>query len=241
MAKAKTATPAAKDFKAIDKLLGGDVTRKKTEEVVALLKKNLAEDPEDVESLVRTARAWVRLLEAETGTVLEEKKEYQPVLDECGKKALEAARKAHELDPESADTIGWYLIAYGYRSVAIGIVRAFLAGAASKYVELAENLVACDAEWHSAAGHRAMGRFYRESPWPKRDLKKSIQQFKLALEFAPRRLENKLHLALAYLDTGEKAEAKKLLAEVVKGKPEATEAHFADHVHAFAKAKLKEP
>lgn len=237
MAKAK---PASKDFKAIDKLLTGDVTRKKTEELVSLLKMNLAEDPDDVQSLLRTARAWIRLLEAETGTVLEEKKEYQPILDECGRKALEAAKKAHELDPESADTIGWYLIAYGYHSVAIGIVRAFLAGAASKYVELAENLVACDAEWHSAAGHRAMGRFYRESPWPKRDLKKSIQQFKHALEFAPKRQENKLHLALAYIDNGEKGEAKKLLQDVVKGKAEATEAHFADHVLAFAKAKLKD-
>jgi tetratricopeptide (TPR) repeat protein len=239
MAKAKSAKPAKSttDFKAIDKLLTGDVTRKKTDEVVALLKKNLADDPDDTQSLVRVARAWVRLLEKETGTVLEEKK---PFLDECGKKALEAAKKAHDLDPESADTIGWYLISYGYHSIAIGIVRAFLAGAASKYIELAENLVAADAEWHAAAGHRAMGRFYRESPWPKRDLKKSIAQFKLALDFAPKRLENKLHLALAYIDNGQKADAKPLLQEVVKGKPEATEAHFHDQVVEFAKQKLKD-
>jgi tetratricopeptide (TPR) repeat protein len=242
MAKAKPAKPAAKsaakDFKAIDKLLTGEVTRKKTEEVVGLLKKNLAEDPDDTESLTRVARAWIRLLEAETGTVLEEKKEYQAILDEAGKKALDAAKKAHEVDSESADTIGWHLIAYGYNSIAIGIVRAFLAGAATKYIELAQNLVACDAEWHAAAGHRAMGRFYRESPWPKRDLKKAIEQFKLALDFAPKRLENKLHLALAYIDNGQKAEAKPLLQEVLKGKPEATEAHFHSFLVDFAKAKL---
>ena len=238
MAKAKASKPASKDFKAIDKLLTGEVTRKKTEEAVALLKKHLADDPEDTQSLWRVAKAWVRLLEKETGTVLEEKKEYQPILDECGKKALEAAKKAHAVDPESADCIGWYLISYGYNSIAIGIVRAFLAGAASKYIELAENLVACDAEWHAAAGHRAMGRFYRESPWPKRDVKKAIEQFKLALDFAPKRLENKLHLALAYIDNGQKADAKPLLNEVVKGKPQETEAHFHDHLVEFAKAKL---
>ena len=237
MAKAKSKTT---DFKAIDKLLTGEVSRKKTEEIVALLKKNLTDDPEDTGALTRTARAWIRLLEAETGTVLEEKKEYQPVLDECGKKALEAAKRAYELDPKSPDIIGWYLISYGYHSVAIGIVRAFLAGAATKYVQLAADLVAADAEWHSAAGHRAMGRFYRESPWPKRDLKKSITEFRNALDFAPKRLENKLHLALALIDNGEKPEAKKLLTEVTKGKPEPTEAHFADHLHAFAKAKLKD-
>lgn len=239
MAKAKPAKSAAPDFKAIDKLLTGDVSRKKTEEVVALLKKNLADDPDDVQSLIRTARAWIRLLESETGTVLEEKAEYKPTLDECGKKALEAAKRAYDADSKSPETIGWYLIAYGYHSVAIGIVRAFLAGAAGKYVQLAEDLVAADAEWHSAAGHRAMGRFYRESPWPKRDLKKSVAEFRNALDFAPKRLENKLHLALALIDSGEKAEAKKLLTEVTKGKPEATEAHFSDHVIAYAKEKLK--
>lgn len=235
MAKAK---PAKTDYKAIDKLLTGDVSRKKTDEAVALCKKALAEDPDDVEALTRTARAWIRQLEHETGTVLEEKKEYQPVLDECGKKALEAAKRAYD-NEKTPDTIGWYLISYGYHSVAIGIVRAFLAGAATKYVQLAEELVAADAEWHSAAGHRAMGRFYRESPWPKKDLKKSIQEFRNALDFAPKRLENKLQLALALIDNGEKAEAKKLLTEVTKGKPETTEAHFADHVIEFAKAKLK--
>lgn len=231
---------AGPDFKAIDKLLTSDVSRKKTDEVVGLLQKNLDKDPNCVESLVRVSKAWIRQLEAETGTVLVEKKEYQKTLDECGKKALKAAERAHDLDPESSDAIGWHLVAYGYNSIAIGIVRAFLAGAATKYIELAENLVNADPDWHAAAGYRAMGRFYRESPWPKKDVRKAVKTFRQALEVAPKRLENKLHLALALIDNGEKAEAKKLLTEVTKGKPEATEAHFHDHVLAFAKEKLAE-
>ena len=233
MAKAK------RDYKAIDKLLTGDVTRKKTEQAVALCEEILEEDPKDAGSLMRVARAWIRLMEAETGTVLEEKKEYQKTLDECGKKALKAAEKAHELEPESADAIGWHLIAYGYYSIAIGIVAAFLKGAAGTYIQLAENLIACEADWHAGAGNRAMGRFYREAPWPKRDLKKSIANFQAALKIAPKRLENKLHLALALIDNGQKAEAKPLLQEVVKGKPEPTEAHFHADLVQFAKEKLE--
>jgi tetratricopeptide (TPR) repeat protein len=236
MAKAKS----AHDYKAIDKLLTGDVSRKKTDEAIALLDKILAKDPNDVGSLTRVAKAWIRQLEVETGTVLVEKKEYQKTLDECGKKALKAAERAHDLDPESPDAIGWHLVSYGYHAVAIGIVAAFLRGAAGKYLELADNIINAEPEWHSGAGHRAMGRFYRESPWPKRDVKKAIKCFRESLELAPKRQENKLHLALALIDNGEKAEAKKLLAEVVKGKPEATEAHFHDHVVAFAQEKLAE-
>lgn len=237
MAKSKTVHG---DYKAIDKLLTGDVTRDKTDEVAALLQKNLDKDPNDVGSLVRVARAWIRQLEAETGTVLVEKKEYQKALDECGKKALKAAERAHDLDPESPDAIGWHLVSYGYHAIAIGIVAAFLRGAAGKYLELADNIINAEPEWHSAAGHRAMGRFYRESPWPKRDVKKAVQCFREALKIAPKRMENKLHLALALIDNGEKAEAKKLLSEVVKGKPEASEAHFHGHVVAFAEEKLAE-
>jgi tetratricopeptide (TPR) repeat protein len=234
MAKAKS----AHDYKAIDKLLTGDVSRKKTDEAVGLLDKILAKDPNDVGALTRVARVWIRQLEAETGTVLVEKKEYQKSLDECGKKALKAAERAHDLDPESPEAIGWHLVSYGYHSVAIGIVAAFLKGAAGKYIELAENINSADADWHSGAGHRAMGRFYREAPWPKRDVKKAIQCFRESLKIAPKRQENKLHLALALIDNGEKAEAKKILGEVVKGKPEATEAHFHDFVVDFAKEKL---
>lgn len=236
MAKAKS----AHDYKAIDKLLTGDVSRKKTDEVVGLLDKILAKDPNDVGALTRVARAWIRQLEAETGTVLVEKKEYQKALDECGKKALKAAERAHDLDPEAPDAIGWHLVSYGYNAIAIGIVAAFFKGAEKKYLALADNIINADKEWHSAAGHRAMGRFYREAPWIKRDVKKAITCFRDALKIAPKRQENKLHLALALMDNGEKAEAKKLLADVVKGKPEASEAHFHDQVVAFAEEKLGE-
>lgn len=231
---AKTKDP----FSSVDKLLVGEATKARTEEAVALLDEFLADEPEDIDALVRLTRAWVRQLEAETGTVLVEKPQFQRALDTYGRKALAAAEKAYGLDDESSDTIGWNLIAYGYHSVAVGIVRAFLSGAASKYIELADKLIAADASWHSGAGDRAMGRYYREAPWPKRDLKKSVAHFRKAIGHAPKRLENKLQLALALIDSGEKAEAKKLLEEVLKGKPEATEAHFHSFVVDFAREKL---
>jgi tetratricopeptide (TPR) repeat protein len=236
-ASSKAKKPAA-DFKEVDKLLDGAVTRKKVEEASAILDAHLKADPESVDALVRKAKAWIRLMEKETGTVLVEKREYQPILDECGKKALTAAQRAHELDPAHVDAIGWHLVAYGYHSIAIGIVKAFLSGAAGKYLQLAGNLIAAEPDWLSGAGHRAMGRFYREAPWPKRDVRKAVQAFREALEQGPKRVENKLHLALALIDDGKKAEAKPLLQEVVKGKPEAAEAHFHDSIVAFAKEKL---
>jgi tetratricopeptide (TPR) repeat protein len=229
---------ATVDFKEVDQLLSGEVDRRRIEQAVGRLQGALDEDPDDVEALVRVARAWVRLLERETGTVLEEKREYQPILDECGRKALKAAERAHELDPESADAIGWHLVSYGYYSIAIGIVRAFLAGAAGKYVKLAENLTACDETWLSGAAPRAMGRYYRESPWPYRDVRKAIELFRRAIKLAPKRQENKLHLALALIDNGQAGEARKLLEEVERGKPEPAEAHFHDAVVAFAREKL---
>ncbi|MBI4860501.1 MAG: hypothetical protein HY815_09590 [Candidatus Riflebacteria bacterium] len=229
----------AAEFKEVDRLLDGPVTKASTKKIVSLLADRLKDDPGDLEALLRTARAWTQLLESETGTVLEERPEYQKALDEYGKAALEAADRAHELCPESPDAIGWHLVAYGYHSIAIGILRAFLTGAAGTYVRLANALIAADPGWRSAAGHRAMGRYYREAPWPKRDVRKAIECFRRALDLAPGRQENKLQLALALIDNGDDEEARPLLHEVAEGKPEKTESHFHEALVSMAREKLK--
>ncbi|MBI4866808.1 MAG: hypothetical protein HY816_07640 [Candidatus Wallbacteria bacterium] len=221
-----------------DKLIDPPVTRERIEEAVSLLEDRLDDDPADAGCRWRIARAFIRLLEAETGTVLEEKREYYPILDECGKRALAEAERAHEQSPRDPDCVGWHMVSYGYYSVSIGIVRAVLQGAAGKYLALADELNALDERWLAAAGWRAMGRFYREAPWPKRDLSRSVECFTRAVELGPKRQENKLHLALALADDGEEDEAIGLLEQVAKGKPEPAEAHIHRALVAYARQKL---
>lgn len=232
------ATKGQTGLEEADRLVMAPFDRKKIEKAVDLLTVRLDEDPEDVLTLWRIARAWVRLLEHQTGTVLEERPEYQPVLDDLGKRALEMAEQAHELAPSDADAIGWHMAAYGYYSISIGIIRAVLQGAAGKYLRLAGQLNEVEPSWLSGAGYRAMGRFYREAPWPKRDVKRSVECFRKAVELGPRRLENRLHLALALTDSGQGDEARSVLSEVVKGKPEESEAHFHAPLVEFARTRL---
>jgi len=224
-------------FAEADAVMKKAATKKNVQEAAAIYDEVLAKNPEDAEAHWRKARAYITVLEKETGTVLIERKEYFAVLDEMGKLALESATRAYDLDPADIDCVGWLLVSYGYHSVSIGVVRAVLGGAASRYLKLAQEVLDLNPSWHSGAADRALGRFYREAPWPKRDLKRSISHFRKALEHAPKRLENKLHLALALADNGDREEAKELLEVVIKGKPEPTEKHFYDLVNVFAKGK----
>ncbi len=235
---AKKSAGSKSPFTKADKLTEAPVTRKKTEQAVALLEDHLESRPEDGGAHWRVARAWLRLLETETDTVLEEQDEYFPILDELGTLALEAGERAHNLCPDDPDAVGWHMVAYGYYSVSIGIVKAVLKGAAGKYLALADELNGLDETWMSGGGHRAMGRFYREAPWPKRNLKKSIQSFERAIEIGPKRQENKLHLALALADNGDEDQALNLLKKVAKSKPEPAEAHFHKALVDYAKQKI---
>lgn len=223
-----------------EELMAGKITAKNAEEAAAILREHLEEDPDDVAAWYRIAQGYLKVLEKETNIMVVERSEYYPILKDLGGKALEAAEKAYQLASNDADAVGWCLVAYGYYSVSIGVVRAVLGGAANRYLKLADELNAIDEGWLSGAGHRALGRFYREAPWPKRNLKKSIEHLRKAQGVGAKRLENKLHLALALKDNGEKDEARSLLEAVVKGKPEASEKHFFDSLIVYAKEQLSE-
>lgn len=223
-----------------DKLIEKIKDRSSATKAVTLLEQMLDADPENPELYWRIAKSWIRVLEKETGTVLEEDEEHYPLLDEYGKLALEAAETAYDLDPENIDCIGWHLVAYGYYSVAIGVVRAVLQGAATRYLRLADELNESDPGWLSAAGYRAMGRFYREAPWPKKNLRKSIQCFRKAIALAPKRLENHLHLGLALADNGDEEEARECLHRVTRGKLDPDEAHFGKALQAYAKQRMRD-
>lgn len=228
--------PAA--YAEAEEVLAKKFTAKNAEEAAAILREHLEDDPDDVEGWWRIAQGYLKVVEKETNIMLEERAEYFPILKDLGAKALEAAEKAVKLAPDDSDAVGWCLVAYGYYSVSIGVIKAVLGGAATRYLKLADELNALDDSWLSGAAYRALGRFYREAPWPKRNVKKSIESLRKALQVGPKRLENKLHLAMALKDNGEKAEAKSLLESVVKGKPEASEKHFFDSLIVFAKAQL---
>lgn len=231
-------TPAAHGR--AEELMAGKISAKNAEEAAAILREHLEDDPDDVTAWYRIAQGYLKVLEKETNIMVVERNEYFPILKDLGGKALEAAEKAHQLAPDDADAVGWCLVAYGYYSVSIGVVRAVLQGAANRYLKLADELNALDEGWLSGAGHRALGRFYREAPWPKRNLKKSIEHLRKAVAVGPKRLENKLHLALALKDNGEKDEARTLIESVVKGKPEASEKHFFDSLIVYAKEQLSD-
>ena len=174
-------------------------------EIGALIKAQIASDPDSFETNWRLAQVYVWEANGADG-------DHQADLGQAG---WEAGDKAILAKPD--DVRGHYLAStgLGLYSEGIGILRALSKGVEGKFRDRIQAALRIDKDYLDGAPQVVWGRYFYKLPWPKRDIGESIKVLTAAVQGHPKNLRAKLYLADSLLEAEKGAEAKKLMQEVV--------------------------
>jgi tetratricopeptide (TPR) repeat protein len=166
------------------------------------LERALRASPDDPELLWRAARwyAW----RAQSATDREQRKRE-------GKLAWHYAERALEIAPDSIPVRYWAALSVGAYGQSIGALAALRQGIEGKFRSNLDYVIEREPTYDGGSALLALGRYYFEMPWPKRDMRKAERYLELALKVNPDNLRAKLYLAEILAGKGE-AGAKRALA-----------------------------
>lgn len=189
-------------------------------QAIALLEKELAANPDSYEANWKCARAY-----REYGDEAKSKKieGWKDICAEYGKKGMQYAQKAFELEPNRPDGHYYYGLNVGIYSDGVSIFTALSEGLKDKTQTSFEKAYAIDKMYKEAGPMLSLGRFWAVLPWPMRDRDKSLQYYReyQATEYFADNLEAHFYLGeLLYQIGGKenKAEAKGLLEKAAQSK-----------------------
>jgi tetratricopeptide (TPR) repeat protein len=192
------------------------------------LKKALAAEPEDYELLWRQAR----LLQWQADGAGEKLKKV------LGKQTWDVAERAVKAAPERVEGHYYAAAGIGAYSQAVGIMKALGEGLEGKFNGHLDKAIKLEARFDHAAPLIAKGRYYFELPWPKRDLKKSVEMYDKALAAFPGSVRAWTYLAETRLKDGD---AKAALEAVNKALAAGTADDPAETQRMQAEAKKLKP
>ncbi|HCF60815.1 MAG TPA: hypothetical protein DFS52_22790 [Myxococcales bacterium] len=166
------------------------------------LERALRASPDDPELLWRAARwhAW----RAQSATDREQGKRE-------GRLAWRYGERALELAPDSIPVRYWAALSVGAYGQSIGALSALRQGIEGKFRSNLNYVIEREPTYDSGSALVALGRYYFEMPWPKRDMRKAERYLELALKVNPDNLRAKLYLAEVLAAKGEDG-AKRALA-----------------------------
>jgi tetratricopeptide (TPR) repeat protein len=198
-------------------------------QAVELYGQALAADPYSEEAAWKLCRAWYWL-----GSHLPEDKALEPF-----EKAVEAAKQAVAINPESMAGHYWLGVAYGSYGKAKGVMKSL--ALVDPIKEEMAWVIKKDPAYEKGGPYRVLGRLYFKLPGLMGgSTAKAIENLKIAVQHGPQRWINHLYLAEVYLKEGQKDLAKPLLEQIAAGQAEAgLEAELADW-QAEARKLLKE-
>jgi len=133
------------------------------------------------------------------------------------KEGWEAGKRAVAAKPKAADGHYWLSLNVGEYSHSVGIITALTEGIEDKFRDPLVQAEKLDPSLDHGGVFNALGRYKFELPWPKRDLKASVEYLRKSVQVNPQNLRGRAYLADALWDRdddGDRAEAKKLLDEV---------------------------
>ena len=178
-------------------------------------KKVLEVDAKSYEAYWKIARAYFYL-----GDLLPETREMRDQHKEMGLEGMQYAKKAVELNPRGVEGHYYYTLTLGQYSIGISIIKALAKGLGPEYEEHIEKALEIDRNYDNAGPLRALGRYWYQVPWPKRDLKKSIHYLKEGVVSASINVRGHIYLAESYLKAGEKELARKYLQKALEILPD---------------------
>lgn len=189
-------------------------------QAIALLEKELAANPDSYEANWKCARAY-----REYGDEAKSKKieGWKDICAEYGKKGMQYAAKAIELEPNRPDGHYYYGLNVGIYSDGVSIFTALSEGLKDKTQTSFEKAYAIDKMYKEAGPMLSLGRFWAVLPWPMRDRDKSLQYYReyQATEYFADNLEAHFYLGEVLYQIGgkeNKAEAKGLLEKAAQSK-----------------------
>ena len=164
----------------------------------------LAVDPGHYEACWKIARSYFYL-----GDRLPETDELKDRHKELGEQGMSYATRALKVNPEGIEGHYYYALSLAQYSIGISIVKALLKGLGPDYERHLDKVLAINREYDYAGPLRAMGRYWYRLPWPKRDLKKSIDYLEQSVEAAPQSIRGYVYLAESYLKDGRKGSSQR--------------------------------
>lgn len=139
------------------------------------------------------------------------------VKKQLAKEAWDLAEKAVALKADSAEANWNAARAIGSYSQGAGILTALAQGLEGKYNTRLDYAIQHIPDFDFSGPLVAKGRYYFELPWPKRDLRKSVELFRKVIQKHPMNLRAYYYLAETLLKDGKAKLAKQELEKALNG------------------------
>jgi len=180
-----------------------------------------AESAEDFDALLAGATALNREMAARTnGNLplvdgLQDTDEHKAMWAELAPRALDQARRAEALRPDSAAAAAAVANAYMFYASSLGIVKSILQGASGEYREHARRLIELDPAYDDGLGDYLLASFYLVAPWPLRDREAALRHYRRAEELSPHSVRNHYGLAVYWARVGDLARSRRHFEQVI--------------------------
>ncbi len=179
-------------------------------QAAALYAQALAADPRSEEAAWRLSRAWYWV-----GSHLPEDQALEPF-----EKAVEAAKQAVAINPDSLAGHYWLGVAYGSYGKAKGIMKSL--SLVDPIKEEMAWVIKKNPAYEAGGPYRVLGRLYFKLPGLMGGSNsKAIENLQTAIKYGPQRWLNHIYLAEVYIKEGQKDLARPLLQQVLAGQAEA--------------------
>ncbi len=148
-------------------------------------------------------------------------KGWEDICTEYGKKAMNHAEKAIQLEPGKVEGHFFYALSIGIYADSVGIFTIISEGLKNKSQEALESAYKIDKWYESGGPVMGLGRFWASLPWPMHDKKEALALYRELQHSKYFTVwdEGSLYLAELLIDRGgnkNDAEAEKLLKRIIK-------------------------
>jgi tetratricopeptide (TPR) repeat protein len=195
-------------------LLETSSNRADLERAAKLLEARAAAQPESYAARLGAAVALTQVMAIRThGNLplvdgLQDTDGNRAIWADLGKRALEHARAAEKLQPQSAPAAAALASSYMFYASSLGIIRSIVSGAGGEYQAHAQRLIELDPKFDDALGASLLANFFLVAPWPVYDRDAALAHFEQAAKLAPESVRNQYGLAVFWARDGNATRAR---------------------------------
>jgi tetratricopeptide (TPR) repeat protein len=170
-------------------------------QAIVLYQKAISENPGSYEAHWKCARAYRKYGDAAKSQKVDG---WKDICAQYGKKGMQYAKKASELDPTKPDGYYYFGLNVGIYSESVSVFTALSEGLKDKTQISFEKTYEIDKMYKKAGSMLALGRFWAVLPWPMRDRDKSLRYYReyQATEYFSDNLEAHVYLGELLIQMG---------------------------------------